>query len=218
MGREEAYLAKPGHYFGGARPDFVEELRKDVVSRVLEVGCGMGGTARLAREAGRVSSYCAIELSASAAETARQYVDEIIVGDIETLDLPWQPRSFNVLILSEVLEHLVDPYATLRKLHHLMHPGGIVLASSPNVGHYGFILMLLRGDWRLENSGPHDRTHLRWFTPKTYRRMFEECGYEVQIVKGVAAPGPKARVVRTLLGKKSDSLLLRQIWLKAKVR
>jgi 2-polyprenyl-3-methyl-5-hydroxy-6-metoxy-1,4-benzoquinol methylase len=186
--------------------------------RILEVGCGMGGTAQLARQAGCVSSYCAVELSPSAAEVARRHVDELLVGDIEHLVLPWQASSFDALILSEVLEHLVDPFAALRKLRALLRPGAVVLASSPNVGHYRFIWMLLAGKWRLEDSGPHDRTHLRWFTPRTYREMFEECGYEVKDIRGVAPLGPKARIVRAIAGPWADSLILRQVCLTAEAR
>jgi 2-polyprenyl-3-methyl-5-hydroxy-6-metoxy-1,4-benzoquinol methylase len=109
------------------------------------------------------------------------------------MELPWKAGSFDVLVLSEVLEHLVDPWRVLRKLHPLLKPEAKVFASSPNVSHYRTIRMLIRGDWALADMGPMDRTHLRWFTPKTYRELFEACGYEVQSAKELSPLTWKAK-------------------------
>jgi 2-polyprenyl-3-methyl-5-hydroxy-6-metoxy-1,4-benzoquinol methylase len=113
--------------------------------------------------------------------------------------------------MSEVLEHLVDPWSVLRKLHPLLKHGALVLSGSPNVAHYRTVLMLLRGDWKLTDSGLMDRTHLRWFTPMTYARLFEETGYEVLSTVGLGQDGFKARVASRLLFGSCDWLWARQI-------
>jgi 2-polyprenyl-3-methyl-5-hydroxy-6-metoxy-1,4-benzoquinol methylase len=118
--------------------------------------------------------------------------------------------------MSEVLEHLRDPWETLRKLRPLLKPGAIVLASSPNVSHYHIIAMLLRGEWNLTDVGVMDRTHLRWFTPKTYQEMFESTGYEVEFVRALVIPGWKARLANHLTGGRFRHLFVGQINLKAR--
>jgi 2-polyprenyl-3-methyl-5-hydroxy-6-metoxy-1,4-benzoquinol methylase len=125
---------------------------------------------------------------------------EILVGDVESMALPWEVGSFDVLIMSEVLEHFADPWAVLRKLHPLMKPGALMFCSSPNVSHYRVIKMLWRGDWRLEESGVMDRTHLRWFTPKTYAALLESCGFCVERVEPVQALKPSQKLRAWLLG------------------
>ena len=61
-----------------------------------------------------------MELLSSAAERAKERISEVVVGDVEEIALPWSSSSFDVLILSEVLEHLVDPWAVLKKLWPLL--------------------------------------------------------------------------------------------------
>jgi len=208
---ERAYKAKPGHYFAGARVDFVEDLPDSSDAAILEIGCGSGGTGHLAIVSGKCARYCGVELNEQAAFAAAQQLHEVIYGDVETLELPWAPEQFDVLIMSEVLEHLVDPWSILRKLHPLLKPGALVLAGSPNVSHYRVILMLLRGDWQLADSGLMDRTHLRWFTPRTYSRLFEETGYKVLSTEGLGKDGLKARLASKLLFRHCDWLWARQI-------
>lgn len=182
----EAYHAKDKYYFAGARCDYVSELPSDANARILEIGCGKGDTGALALSEGKCARYCAVEVYGPAAEIARGKITEVITGDVENVKLPWLSQSFDALILSEVLEHLVDPWAVLRKLRPLMKPGALVFASTPNISHYNVVVMLLRGQWRLFDKGVMDRTHLRWFTPQTFWEMFESCGYRVHQVRPVS--------------------------------
>lgn len=178
-GTVDPFGARPATYFSNARYDYVAQLPPR--ARVLEVGCGSGGTGALALEEG-AESYTGIEINSLVAEIAQQHLTQVVVGDVETLSLPWDDSSFDVLILSEVLEHLRDPWAVLARLRRLLTPGAQVFASSPNVAHYRILRMQLRGDWELGLSGPMDSTHLRWFTPRTYAQMFANCGYMVDAV------------------------------------
>ena len=158
--------------------------------------------AQITLAAKRCGWYCGVELSEQAANVAQEQLSEVIVGDIETIDLPWPEQHFDALIMSEVLEHLVDPWRVLRKVRPLMRDGAIVLASSPNVSHHRVIRMLLNGRWDLVEAGTMDRTHLRWFTPNSYAAMFEECGYKVEEMTPLRAFGWRAKLVNVLtLGK-----------------
>jgi len=210
-----AYDAKEERYFTGARRDYIAELPNNAKSCILEIGCGNGDTGALAISNGKCACYCGIERYGPAAEAAKSKITEVITGDVENVKLPWPSQSFDAFILSEVLEHLVDPWAVLRNLRPLMKPDALVFASTPNISHYSIVLMLLRGEWRLADKGTMDRTHLRWCTPKTFRELFESCGYHVNQVRPVSPPGPKARIASFVLGKSHEYLLWRQIDLRA---
>jgi 2-polyprenyl-3-methyl-5-hydroxy-6-metoxy-1,4-benzoquinol methylase len=214
-GGAEAYSSKTAAYFAGARQDYVAELPRNASARVLEIGCSDGGTGSFALSEGKCGFYCGVEISERAAAMARERISEVVVGDIEKLDLPWGEGTFDVLILSEIVEHLVDPWAALRKLRPLMKPGSLVFASSPNVSHYGVISMLLRGEWNLTDFGLLDRTHLRWFTPKTYREAFESCGYSVDRVRELRLFGKKVRAVNLVTFGRFRHLFMTQIDLRA---
>jgi 2-polyprenyl-3-methyl-5-hydroxy-6-metoxy-1,4-benzoquinol methylase len=214
-GGAEAYLAKNQAYYANARSDYIAALPKLHDARILEVGCGAGATGALALSLDKCATYCGIDICEPAAAIARERISEVLVGDVEKVELPWERESFDVLILSEVLEHLSDPWATLRRLRPLMKPAARVFASSPNVSHYSVISMLLRGHWELAEKGTMDRTHLRWMTPQSFCRMFEDCGYHVDKIGPLVAPGLKTRLACRLMGKRRWYLFARQIDLRA---
>jgi SAM-dependent methyltransferase len=103
------YAVKPASYFSNARSDFVDRLPRDSSAQILEIGCGTGATGALALSEGCCGRYVGVELFENAAEEARDVLSDVIVGNVETLEFDWQPATFDALILSEVLEHLVAP-------------------------------------------------------------------------------------------------------------
>jgi SAM-dependent methyltransferase len=212
------YDGKTDRYFAGARQDFVSMLPVGTDVRVLEIGCGSGDTGALALAQGRAAHYTGVDISAKAAQKAAGVLSEVLIGDIERMPLPWRPASFDALILSEVLEHLVDPWAVLARLGPLVKSGGLALASSPNVSHYSIIANLARGRFELTDFGAMDRTHMRWFTPATYRALFEAASFAVEKVEPVTAFAPRTCLLSRLTGGRLDHLFMRQIMLKAKKR
>jgi hypothetical protein len=90
------------------------------------------------------------------------------------------------------LEHLVDPWAVVRKLDGLLRPGGILIASIPNVRHVKVLApLVLRGRWDYTNSGLLDRTHLRFFVRGSAIALLESSGLKVDAVEanGPLSPG-----------------------------
>lgn len=212
------YDGKTDRYFAGARQDFVSMLPAGGDARVLEIGCGSGDTGALALAQGRAGHYTGVDISAKAAQKAAGILTEVLIGDVERMPLPWRPGSFDALILSEVLEHLVDPWAALARLSPLVKSGGVALASSPNVSHYSIVANLARGRFDLTDFGAMDRTHMRWFTPATYRGMFEGAGFTVEEVEPVTAFAARTRLLSRLTAGRLDHLFMRQIRLKARKR
>lgn len=203
---------KPDAYFSGAREDWLKDLPKAPEKVFLELGCGSGGTGAYALDRGVCGRFVGIEIAPAAAEIAAQKIDEVLVGNVETMELPFEAECFDALLMSEVLEHLADPWAVLERLLRHVKPGGLVFASSPNVAHLSVVRQLIRGRWDLTDSGTMDRTHLRWFTPETYRQMFEKAGVEVTRL-GPLNPlrSPKHRLFSTLTAGRYDHLFTYQI-------
>lgn len=207
------YEGKPEAYFGNARLDIVDRLTTGPYSSVLELGCGAGGTGKAVLDAGKAGSYVGIELSPRAAEIAAQRLTEVVVGDVHDLDLTSMALRFDALIISEVLEHLVDPWSSLRRLVGCLKPGGSIYASSPNLSHWTVIRELLSGRFQYQEAGFMDRTHLRWFTPGSYRELFETSGVEVLELGSLIPLRPKARVIDRLTGGRFRHLFIGQIML-----
>jgi SAM-dependent methyltransferase len=114
-----------------------------------------------------------------AAVAGRDY-GEVYVGGIEqALDelLPDIDGRYDTVLLLDVLEHLVDPWAVLGRCRRLLSEDGRALLSIPNVAHWSVRRDLLRGRWRYQESGLLDRTHLRFFTRATARGLIAESGW-----------------------------------------
>lgn len=205
------YEAKATSYFDRARHDFVRRLPIDTTASVLEIGCGTGATGALALANKRAGRYVGVELFPAAAEAARQVLSEVHVANVEQMSFPWQPAEFDALILSEVLEHLSDPWTIVRRLAHHVRPGGLVLASSPNVSHWRVLRELARGRFPLADQGVFDRTHLRWFTPSSFADMFEAAGFRIDRLRPVTPFAPRTALLSRVTRGRFDHLFMVQI-------
>ncbi|MGZ8687141.1 MAG: class I SAM-dependent methyltransferase [Gaiellaceae bacterium] len=215
--RGGGYGLKDASYFAMAREDYVRALPDRIEASILEIGCSNGATGALALAQGKCQRYCGVELFPEPAAEARERLTEVVLGDVEQIELPWPAASFDALILSEVLEHLRDPWAVLARLRPLLRPGALVFASTPNAAHREIIAMLLRGRWDLKSYGPLDATHLRWFTPSSLRDAFEGAGFVVDTVGPLGALGRGSAVVDRILCGRARHLWHRQIDLRAHV-
>ncbi|HEY2482181.1 MAG TPA: class I SAM-dependent methyltransferase [Caulobacteraceae bacterium] len=173
---DEVYEAKAAGYFANARREWVGPMAANPRAVVLELGCGSGATGALALREGKCGAWVGIERHGAAAAQAARVLSDVLVGDVDALDIPYAEASFDLLILGEVLEHLPDPEATLRRLARLVKPGGEVLASTPNISHWRIVAGLIAGRFDYQAEGVMDRTHLKWFTPRSLKRAFEQAG------------------------------------------
>lgn len=179
---ESHYELKSESYFSNARREILPLLPRGA-ARALEVGCGAGHTLSLLKEQNYCDWTCGIELFSAAAEQAATRLDKVVLGNIETMDLPVEAGSIDILLCLDVLEHLVNPWETLRRLVTLLSPGGVLVASIPNVRYFRVLLSLIvHGRWDYSDDGVLDRTHLRFFTRKTAIELIESAGLSVDQV------------------------------------
>jgi len=167
---------RPDNYYSSTRSD-IAALVPAEARRILEVGCGAGHLGGLLRQRGHHVS--GIELIPVAAEEASRRLDDVVCGDIETLELPWAEASFDAILCGDVLEHLADPWQTVRRLSALLVSGGLLIASIPNVQNYRVIRGLIRGRWDYRERGILDFGHLRFFTWKSIDEMFRQADLSI---------------------------------------
>ncbi len=171
-------------YFSHPRPEMLPFVPMGA-SRLLDVGCGTGNFGALVKRE-RGLEVWGQELTPASAAAARQQLDHVLCGDI-TAQLDELPDAhFDVITFNDVLEHLADPGDLLARIGGKLRPGGVVVSSMPNMRYYRVLLALLYGkDWKYEAEGIMDKTHLRFFTRRSMRRLFEEAGYEVLRQQGL---------------------------------
>lgn len=160
--------------------------------RVLDVGCSSGYLARPL--VARGCSVIGVERDPAAAAAARAVCEDVLVGDVEAMELPLEPGTFDVVLCGDLIEHLRDPEALLTRLRPLLAPGGRLVLTTPNVANWAMRLSLLVGRWRYTNRGILDRTHTHLFTRSTLVEALERAGYAVETldftvpVPGVGSP------------------------------
>lgn len=167
-------------YYDRVNPDLLHRI--PVTARtVLEVGCGAGALGAAFKAIQPEVVYVGLEQVEEAAAVAAGRLDHVLRADAEDpeLALPELP-PLDCLIYGDVLEHLKDPWATLRRHAALLHDEGVLLACVPNVQHWSVLAHLLQGRWPLAEEGLFDRTHLRWFTRDSLRELVAGCGLQLQ--------------------------------------
>ena len=98
------------------------------------------------------------------------------------------------LVMADVLEHLIDPWATLAAWRERCAPRAWAVMSIPNVSHTSVVAGLKRGRFDYADEGLLDRTHLRFFTRNAACEMVERAGFEIlRMERTFTVPGPGVR-------------------------
>lgn len=165
-------------YYGDPRPD-VQAVVSAAGRRVLDVGCA-GGALGAALKAAGAAFVAGVERQPEAAVVARSRLDALVEGDLLTSVLPFEPASFDYVVFADVLEHLPDPEAALRRYLPLLAADGRVVVSVPNMRFYLVLLRLALDRWAYTDSGIRDRTHLRIFTRRSLIALLATCGLSLE--------------------------------------
>jgi SAM-dependent methyltransferase len=178
------------HDFGGYhqldRSEMLRLLPEDCVS-LLDVGGGEGRFLEYVKAQRGCETHLA-EFAEHACKVARKRVDRVWQGDFLTTEFG---RLFDCISFLDVLEHAVSPSVWLEKARTLLSPGGALLLSIPNVGHWSVIADLLAGRWDYVPAGIHCVTHLRFFTRGGIERLVDGAGFSCELIEPVVVPAPE---------------------------
>jgi len=169
--------AKDRDYFRQERKD-IETLIPEGVMRILDVGCGEGILGKRLLEKG-IREVIGIEINPDACKKAECNLSQVICGDVDVMEFPFEEEYFDCIIFADLLEHLRDPLSAVKRFKKYLSDSGVIVASIPNVRYYGVINMLTEGYWKYEDYGILDRTHLRFFTKKEMEKLFADAGFEI---------------------------------------
>lgn len=145
-------------------------LEREPVGRLLDVGCGGGRFLNRMKKRGWQGE--GIDFDAQAAEkvTAR-YDIKTYVGNLAQCALP--ANSFDVITMSQTIEHLYDPNATLIESLRILKPGGLLVMTTPNVK--SICANEFGAFWR----GWEAPRHLHLFSVALLRQLTQRAGFEV---------------------------------------
>ena len=140
--------------------------------KILDVGCGPGWVAAELRRRGH--HVTGVDLVAD--EAIGERTDRFFVADVER-GLPDEVgEGYDVVIAADVIEHVRNPDELLADLAGRMDPTGTIIASVPNFGHWYPRLRTVAGLFDYDQRGILDRTHVRFFTRRSFRRALANTG------------------------------------------
>ncbi len=171
-------------------PSYVEE-RPDVLSLIrpgirnlLDIGCSDGTFALSVKNKFKSVEVLGVELDPSMASVAKQRLDMVHIADLNKVNLSnlFPEKTFDCIVMADVLEHLIDPWNIIKQASSLLADNGRIVTSIPNVRHISTVISLvLKGKWPYRKRGIHDMNHLRFFTHSNIVEMFDKA--ELKIVR-----------------------------------
>ncbi|MBN8657997.1 MAG: class I SAM-dependent methyltransferase [Anaerolineae bacterium] len=170
-------------YFHNIRWEMVVYI-PDSAKRILDVGCYSGAFGELLKKNKSLEIW-GIEPNIEASRDAEKVLDRVICGYF-TKELNLPDSYFDVIVMNDVLEHMIDPWAALELAKKKLDPNGRIIISLPNIRHIdNLIHLFIDQDFRYELNGIRDKTHLRFFTKKSAIRLINNCGFEIEKIEGI---------------------------------
>lgn len=164
-------------------------------SLVLDIGCSSGNFgAELIAHRGCIVD--GIEVDSSDVKAAQKKLRKVCSLDIEKDDLSFINEKYDVIYFGDVIEHLINPVETLKRVKPLLMDKGVILFSIPNMAHISVRLALLKGNFGYSETGLIDKTHMHFYDQHEVERVFNGAGYEITNLEFIEKDYPKE-----LLGK-----------------
>lgn len=176
---------------------FAEEARSGM--KVLEIGCNVGINFfmlnDLFHDAGEIDFY-GVDISPNAIKDARKEAEKLslkncffVEGDAEKLK--YDDNSFDIVICTEVLEHLPHPEVALKEIHRVLKWGGVAIITTPNRDNifkkvFGWMKEMVESD--VEKVDPHRMLdgsygHISVLSSKELIQKLKDMGFKIKRIE-----------------------------------
>lgn len=182
---------------------------------ILDLGCATGLLGRGLKELNKAREVIGVEIFEGAANEAAKYYERVYHGDVEQVNLDYE-NHFDFVVCGDILEHLADPWKTLRRIRGWLKSEGFVIVSTGNVRYWRVLRNLIfRGRWEYTEAGILDNTHLRFFTTKSLLKDLKDAGFDIRVMR-LDVNGMKHRFVNAITFRVFEEFLGSQIVVLAK--
>lgn len=142
--------------------------------KILDVGIGNGANTLILKEKFPDATFHGTTLSDTEKNECTSYYDDLRIEDITaTSGRLLDDNTYDLVIISHILEHLPQPDKTIGELYTKLNKGGVILGAVPNVLVFNNRLKLMRGKWNYTETGIMDVTHLKFFTFRNIQNVLQ---------------------------------------------
>jgi len=169
---------------------FVNEKRFNIIAKiilqnnpslVLDVGCGSGYLAYLLKKQNSNLKIDGFDISEEALKRAN-LLDQRYILNIDEKSIPQENNYYDVVVCSEVLEHIYDFRHCIIEIKRVLIPGGICIFTTPNFSFWRYRIQVLKGNIP---SVIRDERHLHAFNFKILKKIIIETGLGIEKELGI---------------------------------
>jgi SAM-dependent methyltransferase len=171
-------ITKPEGYYDGLNSKLFESIPRNI-TRVLELGCANGKLGALYKSTNPHVHWTGVDFSQTALDIARDNLDRVERIDLNSSEYVYLKElgQFDVIIIGDLLEHLLDPESVLTQLHAASEANTEIICCLPNMSHISVMERFLSGEYSYDEMGLLDQTHLRLYSPSSAFKTFLDSGW-----------------------------------------
>lgn len=160
------------------------KYRSDIV-RILDLGCGDGVYEKmLDKRLFKYAIFDGLDISKQQIKKAKKYFRKLFCVNLDSQPIPTDDRSYDIIICSELLEHLFYPEKTLSETRRVLKKDGVLLITIPNFAMIQNRISLLLGRC-VSVLYPYQKQHIRFFNKQSITKLLNETGFNIHTFEGV---------------------------------
>jgi len=173
------YDNKTGYGISRKRLEGILYVSGDVKNKkILDIGCGDGSLGAVLKDKGAIVHGC--DISSHAIKQAAEKLDRALVLNIEHEDLVSVGEDYDIVIATEIIEHLFDSDRFLGNIKSVLSDSGVVIITTPNFLMWTNRIKMLFGLFEYTKTGFLDEGHIRFFTYKTLKQALKKAGFVIE--------------------------------------
>ncbi len=171
---------------GRRRKQTMPFLAEITNKKILDIGCASGYIGAFLKKQGNY--VVGIDITTKDISSAKKVLNEAYVFDIESGDLSILGKNYDLIIMTEVIEHLFEPDLAIKRFFPLLKPHGRILISTPNILQIYNRIKMLFGIFEYKEETVINKSHIHFFTRPTFLKLISDLNLKIIIEENVILP------------------------------